>query len=123
MGEVDEAILRSDEHTMISRHWKGLCKREDADRYVEHLKRETFPQLATLPGFVRATILRRELADGTEFQVITVWQSLAAIEAFTGRSVALAVVPAAVQAMMVSYDQSVAHYEVAHTFPAQRGGA
>jgi heme-degrading monooxygenase HmoA len=123
VGEVDEAILRSDEHTMISRHWKGLCKREDADRYVEHLKRETFPQLATLPGFVRATILRRELADGTEFQVITVWQSLAAIEAFTGRSVALAVVPAAVQAMMVSYDQSVAHYEVAHTFPAQRGGA
>jgi len=108
---------------MISRHWKGLCKREDADRYVEHLKRETFPQLATLPGFVRATILRRELADGTEFQVITVWQSLAAIEAFAGRSVELAVVPAAVQAMMVRHDQSVVHYEVVHTLPAQRGGA
>ena len=108
---------------MISRHWKGLCKREDAGRYVEHLKRETFPQLATLPGFVRATILRRELADGTEFQVVSVWQSLAAIEAFAGRSVEGAVVPAAVQAIMLSYDQSVAHYEVAHTFPVQRGGA
>ena len=101
---------------MISRHWKGLCKRADADRYVEHLKCETFPQVAALPGFVSATILRRELAGGTEFQVVTVWQSLAAIEAFAGQNVEAAVVPTAVQAMMVSYDHRVTHYEVAHTF-------
>ena len=107
---------------MISRHWKGLCKREDAARYVEHLKRKTFPQLATLHGFVRATILRRELDGGTEFQVVTVWQSLAAIEAFAGRSVEAAVVPGAVQAIMLSYDQSVAHYEVAHTSTARGAG-
>jgi len=108
---------------MISRHWKGLCKPENADRYVEHLERETFPQLATLPGFVRATILRRELAGGTEFQIVTVWQSLAAIEAFAGRNVEVAVVPTSVQAMMVSYDHSVTHYEVVHTFSGQQGGA
>jgi heme-degrading monooxygenase HmoA len=108
---------------MISRHWKGLCKREEANRYVEHLQRETFPQLATLPGFVRATILRRELAAGTEFQVVTVWQSLAAIEAFAGQNVEVAVVPASVQAMMVNYDRSVTHYAVAHTFSGERGGA
>ena len=108
---------------MISRHWRGLCKREEADRYVEHLTRETFPQLAALPGFVRATILRRELAAGTEFQVVTVWQSLAAIEAFAGQSVEVAVVPASVQAMMLSHDHSVAHYEIAHTFSQQPGEA
>ena len=108
---------------MISRHWKGLCKREDADRYVEHLKCETFPQLATLPGFVGATILRRELAAGTEFQVVTVWQSLAAIEAFAGQSVEVAVVPTSVQAMMIGYDHSVMHYEVAYTFSVQQGWA
>lgn len=108
---------------MISRHWKGLCKRDDADRYVEHLKRETFPQLASLPGFVCATILRRELAGGTEFQIVTVWQSLAAIEAFAGRDVEVAVVPTSVQAMMVSYDHSVTHYDVAHTFSEQHSGA
>jgi heme-degrading monooxygenase HmoA len=108
---------------MISRHWKGLCKRGDADRYVEHLKAETFQQLATLPGFVRATILRRELAAGTEFQVVTVWLSLAAIEAFAGQSAETAVVPTSVQAMMASYDHSVTHYEVAHTFSNEKGGA
>ena len=88
---------------MISRHWKGLCKRELADRYVEHPKLETFPQLADLPGFVRATILRRIVPAGTEFQVVTLWQSLGAIEAFAGRDVGVAVVPQSVQAMMLSY--------------------
>jgi len=48
---------------------------------------------------------------------ITLWQSLNAIEAFAGRDVEVAVVPQSVQAMMVSYDRSVAHYEVAHTVP------
>lgn len=100
-----------------------MCKREDADRYAEHLERETFPHLATLPGFVRATVLRRELANDVEFQIITVWQSLAAIEAFAGRSVDVAVVPSAVRAMMLGYDQSVAHYEIVYTFPADRGAA
>ena len=108
---------------MISRHWKGLCKHELADRYVEHLKLETFPQLANLPGFVRATILQRNVPAGTEFQVVTLWQSLSAIEAFTGRDVEVAVVPESVQAMMLNYDHSVAHYEVAHTFPVPQAGA
>lgn len=108
---------------MISRHWKGLCKREDADRYAEHLERETFPHLATLPGFVRATVLRRELANGMEFQIVTVWQSLTAIEAFAGRDVDIAVVPSTVRAMMLSYDRSVAHFEIVYTFPDDRGAA
>src|SRR6184192_1102685 len=103
---------------MISRHWNGLCKRDAADRYVEHLERETLPQLSALPGFIRASILRRELAAGTDFQVVTLWESLAAIEAFAGQDVDAAVVPASVQAMMLSYDRKVAHYEVVRTFPA-----
>ena|SRR5437773_9101421 len=97
---------------MISRHWKGIAQREFADRYVGHLKGETFPQLASLPGFVRATVLRRELATGTEFQVVTLWASLTSIESFTGVDVDAAVVLSEVQAMMVDYDRSVAHYEV-----------
>jgi heme-degrading monooxygenase HmoA len=101
---------------MISRHWKGITKPESARRYISHLQHETFPQLASLPGFVRATILQRELATGIEFQVVTVWDSLRSIEAFTGANVDAAVVPSNVQAMMVSYDRNVVHYEVVDTF-------
>ena len=104
---------------MISRHWKGIVKREFADRYVDHLERETFPELASLPGFIRVTVLRRELAAGTEFQVVTLWDSLSSIEAFAGVDVDAAVVPPEVQAMMINYDRSVAHYEIVNVFSAE----
>jgi hypothetical protein len=104
---------------MISRHWKGIAKRAFADRYVDHLRRETFPELASLPGFIRATVLRRELAAGTEFQVVTLWDSLSSIEGFAGVDVDAAVVPPEVQAMMVNYDRSVAHYEIVNVFPTE----
>lgn len=104
---------------MVSRHWKAIAKREDADRYVAHLKNDTFPKLASLAGFVRASILRREVPSGTEFQVVTVWDSLQAIRAFSGADIEAAVVPPMAEAMMIEFDRRAAHYEVAYTFERQ----
>jgi len=101
---------------MISRHWKGIVKREQADRYITHLKSDTLPKLASLAGFVRASILRRDVADGIEFQVVTVWESSQAIQAFAGADAEVAVVPSVAQAMMVKFDRRAVHYEIAHTF-------
>ena len=97
---------------MIARHWRGVAKREFADAYVEHLHSETFPQLVQLPGFHDASILRRDLAQGVEFLVVTVWKSLDAIRAFAGNDPESAVVPAKVQQMMIEYDRRPRHYEV-----------
>ena len=104
---------------MISRHWKGLAKREEADRYVAHLKSDTFPQLARLRGFVRASILRREVAEGTEFQVVTVWESLQSIQAFAGVDAEAAVVPPVAQAMMIRFASRATHYDIAETYEAR----
>ncbi|HEV8429015.1 MAG TPA: hypothetical protein VGQ41_14025 [Pyrinomonadaceae bacterium] len=100
---------------MISRHWRGVVKRAEADRYVAHLKSDTFPKLTSLSGFVSATILRCEIANGIEFKVVTVWNSLAAIQAFAGVDAELAVVPPVAQAMMVEFDRRATHYEIVHT--------
>jgi heme-degrading monooxygenase HmoA len=97
---------------MISRHWRGLCKRERADEYIEHLRTETFPALEGIPGFVAASILRRTLPAGIEFLIVTQWQSLDAIRAFAGVAAEAAVVPANVQDMMIDYDREARHYEV-----------
>jgi heme-degrading monooxygenase HmoA len=97
---------------MISRQWRGLARSQSADAYVEHLQNETFPAIAKLPGFVRATILRRALPAGVEFLIVTEWESLDAIRAFAGSDVQAAVVPAKVQDMMIEYDPVVKHYEV-----------
>jgi heme-degrading monooxygenase HmoA len=96
---------------MIARHWTGVAKAESAQAYVDHLRHHTFPALRKLDGFIDASILRRAVPAGVEFVVISHWDSLEAISAFAGDDIDVAVVPPAVQAMMVDYDRSVRHYE------------
>src|SRR5579872_3274762 len=98
---------------MISRHWRALARPGEADNYIRHLTHETFPRLGGIPGFIRASILRRELAKGTEFLIVTEWESLDAIKGFAGDDPETAVVPANVQAMMLEFDPRVRHYEIA----------
>jgi len=97
---------------MISRQWRGLAKSECADRYVEHLRDETLPQLRKLPGFVSASIARRALPNGVEFLVETRWESIDAICGFAGADAETAVVPPSVQRMMIEYDHRARHYQI-----------
>jgi heme-degrading monooxygenase HmoA len=101
---------------MISRHWRGVAKPEEADHYVHHLRNDTFPKLGRIDGFIKASILRRPAGEGTEFLVVTTWQSIEAIRQFAGESVHTAVVPLTVQKMMVEYDREVVHYEIVEEY-------
>jgi heme-degrading monooxygenase HmoA len=101
---------------MISRNWRGVARVEEADAYIRHLQNETYPQLSSIAGFVSASILRRPTAKGVEFMVVTTWQSMEAIRQFAGEPEDVAVVPRAVQAMMVEYDTKVVHYEIVDSY-------
>ena len=97
---------------MIARHWRGLCRSDLADRYEAHLRGETIPELSRIDGFRGASILRRVTDGGTEFLVITSWDSIEAIRRFAGPDVTAAVVPPAVQEWMVEYDRHARHYDL-----------
>ena len=97
---------------VISRHWKGIARLEEADNYIDHLQNETFPSLSKLDGFIGASILRRTTEKGAEFLIVTKWRSMEAIRQFAGGTAHVAVVPAVVQEMMIEYDREVTHYEV-----------
>jgi heme-degrading monooxygenase HmoA len=97
---------------MISRHWKGIAKPGEAESYIKHLRCDTFPKIAKIDGFISASILKRPVSQGTEFLIITIWESIESIERFAGARAEVAVVPEVVQAMMVEYDRTVSHYEV-----------
>lgn len=97
---------------MISRQWRGLAKQSQADKYIEHLRHETFPKLEEIPGFVNASIHRRTVPGGVEFLIVTIWESIDAIKGFAGTDVETAVVPPSVQEMMVEYDNRVRHYQI-----------
>src|SRR5262245_41516748 len=97
---------------MISRHWRGLAKSTQADEYVAHLRIETFPQLSIISGFVNASIVSRTVHEGVEFLIVTNWDTIKAIEQFSGREPEAAVVPEKVQHTMLEYDHKVRHYEL-----------
>jgi heme-degrading monooxygenase HmoA len=97
---------------MIERHWKGIAKTEKADAYIKHLEGETFPGLKKISGFINASILRRSVAEGIEFLIVTTWESMEAIKEFAGDGVDKAVVPVVAQEMMIDFDRHVVHYVV-----------
>jgi heme-degrading monooxygenase HmoA len=100
------------QHTMISRHWRGLARRENEAAYQEHLLADTFPALRTIEGFVDASILKRAVTNGVEFLIVTRWETMDAITQFAGDDPEVAVVPKNVQAMMIEFDVRVRHYNV-----------
>jgi heme-degrading monooxygenase HmoA len=97
---------------MISRHWTCVTDPDAGDAYEDYLRTRTFPGLAEFPGFLSATILRRERDEGSAFRIVTEWASMEAIRAFAGDDVENAVVPEAAQVLMIRFDKRVMHYEV-----------
>jgi heme-degrading monooxygenase HmoA len=100
---------------MIERHWKGIARKEEVENYIRHLQTKTFPHLSDLAGFIKATILRRPVEKGIEFLIVTVWDSIDSIRQFAGEKVEVANVPPEAQNLMVEFDPTATHYEVAGT--------
>lgn len=71
--------------TKIARLWRGrTAATEDADAYVELLTTKVLPELRGIKGHRAAYLLRREIEDGTEFVVMTLFDSIDAVRAFAG---------------------------------------
>jgi heme-degrading monooxygenase HmoA len=95
---------------MIERLWDAIAKPGMAAHYIHHLLHETFPALAKLEGFERATILRRELDDKTQFRIVTTWKDETYVKSFAGEDPEVAVVPDRVAEMMISLDLNARHF-------------
>lgn len=89
-----------------------MIKHEAHDRYIAFLKEVVFQEAQALPGFLKTHIYKRVLDDAYEFLIVTEWENLESIKAFAGADIEKAVVPPEAQAMMVSYDKTVIHYEI-----------
>ena len=96
----------------IARHWKGVTTAANAEAYLAHLRDDTFPGLSRILGFEYSIIQRRDVSDGVEFLIVTVWRSLDAIRLFSGEDLEAAVVPQAARALLSRYDDRVTHYEI-----------
>lgn len=72
-----------------------------------------FPEIAKLAGHQGALLLRRDRDTDVEIVVLTFWASMPAVEAFAGATSDLAVVEPQAQAVLLDYDRTVQHYQIA----------
>jgi heme-degrading monooxygenase HmoA len=92
--------------------WKGRSTAESTGEYVQHATKKVFPELGSIKGYREAFLLRRALDEGTEFLVLTLWDSMEAIRKFAGAEPEKAVVEPAARAILTQYDETVTHFEV-----------
>jgi heme-degrading monooxygenase HmoA len=70
------------------------------------------PALRHIAGFRDARLLRRTVADETEFVSLTFFDDIEAIRAFAGTDYETAVVADEARHVLVRFDDRVVHYDV-----------
>ena len=99
---------------MIARLWRGhAADAAKADAYVRHFTGTVSAELKDLAGHRGAWLLRREVDGRTEFIALTLWESRASIEAFTGPDISKSVVEPEARTVLSAFDDFATHYEVA----------
>ncbi|MWA06966.1 hypothetical protein F8568_042830 [Actinomadura sp. LD22] len=97
---------------MIARVWRATATAEGAEAYREHFTNSVLPTLRSLDGHRGAYLLRLDRDDLVELEVLTLWESDEAIQAFAGTDLTTAVVEPEAQAVLLSYDETVSHRTV-----------
>ncbi len=69
---------------MIARVWQGFTLPSNAGKHAEHLQNELLRTYRGLSGNRGALLLARSQVGCAEFLVISLWESAASLEAFTG---------------------------------------
>ncbi len=99
---------------MIIRKWKGTTRKDEADRYVEYMKKTGLPGYLDTEGNRGAILLRRDHhEDLTDFVFLSRWDSFDSIQSFAGDDHERAVFYPEDDAFLVDRDTHVDHYEVA----------
>ena len=97
------------------RTWSATADAEGAGNYSRYFTGTLLPELRKLPGFQGAYLLRRDLdQNGTvELTAHTFWESPAAIRAFAGDDITVAIVEPEAQAMLLDFDRTATYRSVA----------
>jgi heme-degrading monooxygenase HmoA len=82
---------------------------ENADALVKIFSERVIPHIGSLEGCRGCYLLRREQDGETVFQVLSLWDSLAAIRVFSGPDETTAVVDPEVADLALCFDSGVVH--------------
>jgi heme-degrading monooxygenase HmoA len=97
--------------TMVVRMWKALSTADRVGEYIRHARETVFPRIHAIEGNRGEYLLCRDVKDGVELVVLTLWESMEAVRRFAGPDPNLAVVEPEARAFLSSFDEYVTHYE------------
>jgi hypothetical protein len=99
---------------MICRLWRGWAAPENADEYERIVRSHVIPDIEArnIPGFSHVDLMKRDLDGEIEFQTLMWFDSLDAIKAFMGEDFSVSHVPLEARAVLNSFDDRAAHFEV-----------
>lgn len=96
----------------IMRQWRGRVPAEKAADYQNFLHRSGFRDYAATPGNLGVYGLQRTADGVTEFLLITLWESVAAIKRFAGEDFEKAHYYPEDKDFLLEFEPLVSHYEV-----------
>jgi heme-degrading monooxygenase HmoA len=102
---------------MIARVWHGAVPEPQAEAYYEYLLQTGLADYQRTPGNQGVTVLRRVQEGVAHFQLLTFWESYAAIEAFAGPDYERARYYPEDAAFLLELEPYVTHYEVLPASP------
>jgi len=98
---------------VIARTWQGVTRAEDADRYADYVRSTGLAGYRSTPGNRGSFLLYRVVGETAEFMVISLWDSLEAIEAFAVDSIDVARFYPEDDEFLIGRDLTANHYVVA----------
>ncbi len=98
--------------TMIARLWRGQTSAAKAEEYLEYLRVTGVRDYTKTPGNRGVRILRRIAGDKAEFLVLSVWDSLEAIQGFAGSDYQKAVYYPKDRKYLTRLDPEVEHFDL-----------
>jgi len=96
----------------IARIWRGRTLASKADEYERYLNANGVAKIRTTPGNRGVTVLRRTDGDKTEFEVISIWESIEAVKNFAGADYQKAVILPRDREYLLEVEPNVVHYEI-----------
>jgi heme-degrading monooxygenase HmoA len=97
---------------VIARTWRGAVRVEDADAYLDYLEATGLKEYRETPGNRGVLALRRIDGDRCEYLIVSLWDSLEAVQRFAGKDLEQAVFYPEDDRFLVDRDLTSTHYEV-----------
>jgi len=96
---------------MITRIWHGRTCLEDAEKYLQFLRREGTREYTETKGNLSVKIWQRKDEDCCHFWTVTEWTDIDAIRAFAGQDYEKAKYYPEDDGVLLEFEDRVLHYE------------